>query len=127
MRPLPNWVSHIFALAALVLLHTIVSGPLPALPEIQSAVARSILVLENRPKTYSLTGSVWALCIIACMAQSHRPFFETLMTGLTRKSGRFGNTATVLKIMRKCWEMQETGRADCQIAMSEMGVHAILI
>ncbi|KAJ5450885.1 hypothetical protein N7491_000067 [Penicillium cf. griseofulvum] len=32
-----SWVTLLFALACVVLLHTIVSGPLPALPEIQSA------------------------------------------------------------------------------------------
>ncbi|KAJ5810765.1 hypothetical protein N7447_010281 [Penicillium robsamsonii] len=31
------WVTRLFALACLVLLHTIVSGPLPALPEIKNA------------------------------------------------------------------------------------------
>ncbi|OQD89065.1 hypothetical protein PENANT_c003G05838 [Penicillium antarcticum] len=51
-----NWVSRLFAYAALVLLHTIVSGPLPALPEIQSAVSRAIGTLQNRPQGYSLTG-----------------------------------------------------------------------
>lgn len=61
------------------------------------------------------------------MAQSHQPFFEKLMGDLMHGSGRFGNTATVIKIVNKCWEMQETGRADCRIAMSEMGVHALLI
>ncbi|CAG7919109.1 unnamed protein product [Penicillium olsonii] len=127
MEGLRHWVSHLFALAALVLLHTIVSGPLPILPEIKGVVSRSIVVLEKRPKGCPLTGSVWALCIIACMAQSDRPFFESLMGRLVCESGRFGNTATVFKIINKCWEMQETGRADCRIAMSEMGVHALLI
>ncbi|CAG8127200.1 unnamed protein product [Penicillium salamii] len=127
MEGVRSWVSHLFALAALVLLHTIVSGPLPVLPEIRNVVSRSIAVLETRPKTCPLTGSVWALCIIACMAQPHQPFFERLMGQLMRESGRFGNTATVQKIITKCWEMQETGRADCRIAMSEMGIHALLI
>jgi hypothetical protein len=62
------------------------------------------------------------------MAQLHnRPLFEMLMTDLVQKSGRIGNSATVWKIIRKCWEMQETKRADCRITMSEMGVQAILI
>ncbi|KAH1368819.1 hypothetical protein KXW30_001370 [Aspergillus fumigatus] len=54
---LKDWVTRLFALAALVLLHTTISGPLPALPEIRSAVARSIIALRGRPESYSLTGS----------------------------------------------------------------------
>lgn len=123
-----NWVTRLFSLAALVLLHSTVSGPLPALPEIQSGVARSIVALHNRPWTYSLTGSVWALCVIGCMAQPHtRSFFENLMSDMVRESGRIGNSATVLKIIRKCWQLQETGRADSRITMREMGIRAILI
>lgn len=123
-----NWVTRLFALACLVLLHTVVSGPLPVLPEIQSAISRSIIALQNKPRTYSLTGSVWALCVIGCMAQPHtRPFFDNLMTDLVRRAGRCGNSATVLKIMRKCWEMQEKTRTDCRIAMSELDIHPILI
>lgn len=123
-----SWVTRIFALACLILLHTIVSGPLPALPEIQSAVVRSITALQNKPKHYSLTGSVWALCVIGCMAQSHaRLFFEDLMVELVRGAARCGNSGTVLKIIKKCWKMQETVNVDCTAAMAEMGIHAILI
>ena len=121
-------MTRIFALACLVLLHTIVSGPLPALPEIQSAVARSITAIQNKPRHYSLTGSVWALCVIGCMAQPHtQPFFENIMVDLVRDSGRCGNSGTVLKIIKKCWEMQKTVRVDCRTTMAEIGVHAILI
>lgn len=123
-----NWVTRLFALAALVLLHSTVSGPLPALPEIQSAVARSMIALQNKPWTYSLTGSVWALCVIGCMAQSHaRSFFENLMLGMVRESGRIGNIATVWKIIQKCWQLQERGPADSRSTMREMGIWAILI
>lgn len=123
-----NWVTRLFALAALVLLHSTISGPLPALPEIQSAVARSMIALQNKPWAYSLTGSVWALCVIGCMAQPHtRYFWENLMSNMVRDSGRIGNSATVLKIVKKCWQLQETGRADSRITMREMGIWAILI
>lgn len=123
-----TWVTRLFALACLVLLHTIVSGPLPALPEIQSAVSRSIIALQNRPRTYSLTGLVWALCVLGCMAQPpNQLLFENLMANVVRDSARFGNCGTVLKIMRNCWKMQETGRADCRITMAKMDICAILI
>jgi hypothetical protein len=62
------------------------------------------------------------------MAQpQNQRLFENLMADVVRDSARFGNCGTVLKIMRNCWKMQETGRADCRITMSKMGICAILI
>lgn len=49
------------------------------------------------------------------------------MSNMVRDSGRIGNSATVLKIVKKCWQLQETGRADSRITMREMGIWAILI
>jgi hypothetical protein len=56
-----------------------------------------------------------------------QPLFESLMDELVRGAGRCGNSGTVLKIMKKCWEMQKTARVDCRTTMAEMGIHAILI
>lgn len=122
------WVSRMFALAALVLLHTIISGPLPKLPEIQSAVSRTITALQTRPKSCPANGIVWALCITGSMAQpTVQLSFENLMAETLADHGRFGNCFTVLRIMRKCWELQKGGLADCKAAMSEMGICALLI
>jgi hypothetical protein len=56
-----------------------------------------------------------------------RPYFESLIVELVHASGGIGNTATVLKIMRKCWEMQQFNEADCRDAMSELEINALLI
>lgn len=53
--------------------------------------------------------------------------FEDLMVDLVRHSARFGNLGTVLKIMRKCWKLQETESADCRSTMLKTGICAILI
>ncbi|CAI7641023.1 unnamed protein product [Penicillium bialowiezense] len=82
-EPQTSWVTRLYALACLVLLHTTVSGPLPALPEIRDTVSRSIIELQNRPRTYSLTGLVWAICVLGCMAQPDGQLcFEDLMVDL---------------------------------------------
>lgn len=123
-----SWVSRLYALACLVLLHTTVSGPLPALPEIRDPVSRGITELHHRPRAYSLTGLVWAICVIGCMAQpDHQVLLEDLMADLVRHSARFGNLGTVLKIMRNCWKLQKTESADCRITMKKTGICAILI
>ncbi|KAL7928045.1 fungal-specific transcription factor domain-containing protein [Trichoderma chlorosporum] len=108
-----SWVSRMFALAALVLLHTIISGPLPKLPEIQSAVSRTITTLQSRPKSCPANG-------IPTVQQS----FENCMKERLTDHGRFGNCSTVLRIMRKCWELQKYSVVDCKTVMSEMGICA---
>ncbi|KAK0761969.1 hypothetical protein N5P37_004769 [Trichoderma harzianum] len=122
------WVSRMFALAALVLLHTIISGPLPKLPEIQSAVSRTIATLHTRPKSCPANGIVWAICVTGCMAQpTVQQSFESCMKEMLADHGKFGNCSTVLRVMRKCWELQQHGVADCKTAMVEMGICALLI
>ncbi|CAG8031893.1 unnamed protein product [Penicillium olsonii] len=127
-EPQTSWVTRMYALACLVLLHTTVSGPLPTLPEIRETVSRSIVELQGRPRAYSLTGLVWAICVVGCMAQAdHQLLFEDLMADLVRHSARFGNLGTVLKTMRSCWKLQETESADCRTTMVKTGICAILI
>lgn len=122
------WVSRMFALAALVLLHTIISGPLPKLPEIRSAVSRTIATLRTRPKSCPANGIVWAICVTGCMAPpTVQQSFESCMKEMLADHGKFGNCSTVLRVMRKCWELQQHGVADCKTAMVEMGICALLI
>ncbi|KAK2604028.1 hypothetical protein N8I77_006989 [Diaporthe amygdali] len=125
-NPQVRWVSRVFALAALVLLHVVVSGPIPTLPEIEDAVARGITAIQSGP--CSSRGLVWAICVIGSMSSGGaQSFFEDLLTGLVRDSGRFGNSAAVLKILRKCWSKQKTSSIDCAAAMSELNMCALLI
>ncbi|GFF34816.1 hypothetical protein IFM51744_02574 [Aspergillus udagawae] len=123
-----DWVSQFFAIAALVLCHSITSGPSLDSPAIQNTVGKALVMLRYKEKSISLTGSVWALCIVGCMVSPpDRPYFESLIVELVHASGGIGNTATVLKIMRKCWEMQQFDEADCRDAMSELEINALLI
>lgn len=122
------WVSRIFALAALVLLHSIVSEPQPKLPEIQSVVWRTIDALQARPKSCPANGIIWALCVTSSMAQpAARHFFERFLDDMLVAHGKFGNCSTALRVIKKCWELQQHGPADCRAAMSELGICAIFI
>lgn len=123
-----TWITHIFALAALVQVHTVVSGPLPSLPEIQSTVQRTIDLLNSKPETCSLQGIVWPLCVIGCMAEPRlQYFFENLVSGMAAEYRKLGNSSAVLQIMKGCWNLQKQGRKDCTIAMSELNIHALLV
>ncbi|ETS86726.1 hypothetical protein PFICI_00554 [Pestalotiopsis fici W106-1] len=82
-----NWVSLVFTLAALVLLHTIVSGPQPALPEIKDTVRKGAVALRSGPKTSSFNGLMWAICVLGSMADEEtQPVFDDVLTSMVRTS-----------------------------------------
>ncbi|KAF4966166.1 hypothetical protein FSARC_6125 [Fusarium sarcochroum] len=107
------WVSHMFALASLVLSSTIVSGPWASLPEIMETIERAVDVLRNWPRAISLQGLVWPLCVIGCMAKAeHQGFFESLLTKSVEECGGFENSGTVLRILKESWALQRQGDGD---------------
>ncbi|KAL6918215.1 hypothetical protein FSST1_009710 [Fusarium sambucinum] len=125
--PHATWVSHIFALAALVLSSTIVSGPWASLPEIKETVAKAVDLLRDWPRAITLQGLVWPLYIIGCMAETEQQgFFESLLTNLIRECGGIGNSGTVLKIMKNCWAMQHRDQDGAGLSF-QMGSRVLLI
>ncbi|KAF5703600.1 C6 transcription factor [Fusarium globosum] len=103
VSPAP-YVSHIFALASLVLSSTIVSGPWASLPEVKDAVSESVIVLRNWPQSVPLRGLVWPLYIIGSMAEaSLQGVFESLLCKIREESGGFGNSGTVIKLLKGRW------------------------
>ncbi|EMT72621.1 hypothetical protein FOC4_g10004094 [Fusarium odoratissimum] len=102
--PPAPWVSHIFALASLVLSSTIVSGPWALLPEVKDAISESIIVLSDWPQAIPLRGLVWPLYIIGCLAEpSLQGVFESLLSSVLDESGGFGNSGTVIKLLKCRW------------------------
>ncbi|RMJ15621.1 hypothetical protein CDV36_004714 [Fusarium kuroshium] len=126
--PQAVWVSHIFALASLILSSTIVSGPWESLPEISKNVEKALDILGEWPQAISLQGLVWPLCVIGCMAEpKHQAFFESLLSNFVDECGGFGNGSTVLRIMRNCWTWQrQQGRKGMDLAF-QTGVPVLLI
>ncbi|ENH75301.1 hypothetical protein FOC1_g10001491 [Fusarium oxysporum f. sp. cubense race 1] len=102
--PPAPWVSHIFALASLVLSSTIVSGPWISLPEVKDAISESVIMLRDWPPAIPLRGLVWPLYIIGCMAEpSLQGVFESLLSSVLDESGGFGNSGTVIKLLKSRW------------------------
>ncbi|EGU88406.1 hypothetical protein FOXB_01073 [Fusarium oxysporum f. sp. conglutinans Fo5176] len=102
--PPAPWVSHIFALASLVLSSTIVSGPWVSLPEVKDAISESVIMLRDWPPAIPLRGLVWPLYIIGCMAEpSLQGVFESLLSSVLDESGGFGNSGTVIKLLKSRW------------------------
>lgn len=123
-----NWVSLVFTLAALVLLHSIVSGPLPALPEIKDTVRKGAVALRNGPKNSSANCLMWAICVLGSMADGEtQPIYDDVLTNVIRSSGRLGNSTAVLEILKKCWSMGDANRLYCNQAMEELDICVLLI
>lgn len=121
-------VTRVFATAALVQLHSITLDSRPSAPRIRSAVERTCSALRQIRNPQDLRGLIWPLCIAGCMSAdpSRQQEFEALIgsalarnddadadaephpdpesRGSAEQKTDFGNSATVLKIMRKCWE-----------------------
>ncbi|KAH7239645.1 putative C6 transcription factor [Fusarium solani] len=126
--PWAAWVSHIFALASLILSSTIVSGPWESLPEISMNVNKAVNVLREWPRAISLQGLVWPLCVIGCMAEpKHQPFLESLLSNFVDECGGFGNGNTVLRIMRSCWTWQRKQERKGMDLAFQTGVPVLLI
>lgn len=102
-------VTLVFAQAALVYLHTTISGANPALAEIAmsvSATANALQELRAIADSQHLRSLVWPICLAGSMAaeQSLQDFFRGLIQGLGEEALIFGNSGSVFRIMEKCWD-----------------------
>ncbi len=124
-------VTSIFATGALVYLHTIVSGALCALPEMQQAVSRTEIAIGRMLDPQMIRGLIWPICITACMAgPKQQQVFERALRMAIGSSRDFGNCETALQILEKCWRIRELDRnreCDWRTAMTEMGICVLLV
>ncbi|CAI6091489.1 unnamed protein product [Clonostachys chloroleuca] len=119
--------TELFASAALIWLYTIVSGPVPSLPEIRNEVAKSMLIIGHIENTCPLRGAVWALSTAGSMAEEHsQPFFTKLFTNLIRESGELGNSVTAFTIVQESWAKQRE-YAGKGLAIKDCAARALLI
>lgn len=130
--PIVLIITRIFASAALVQLHTIVSGSFPNVLEIHHAVTRTMDALRFVEDDQDMRGLIWPVCLSGCMAQPHQqPFFRDLMRKVIGDSHQeFGNCVTVRQIMETCWESRLNDPAqewNWERAMAEMHICGLLV
>lgn len=123
-------VSHImatkaYALAAIIYLHVVISGPYPELPEIASPVSDAIsLFRSTRDNPKLLLNLIWPLCVTGCMAtESHQDFFRHLAASFAQKTvggdtslSPTGTFSEAMKIIEQCWHTRKTLPFDCDWA-----------
>lgn len=127
-------VSRVYASAALVELHT--NCPSLCIEHreyiIRIRVTGVMEAIRLVPKTISLRGLTWCICVAGSMAaEDQQPFFETLMAGiLDHAAPNFTNCGTVLQIMKECWARKKSlpeEHVTWRNAMGILGICALLV
>ncbi|KAH8690698.1 fungal-specific transcription factor domain-containing protein [Talaromyces proteolyticus] len=101
-------VTRAFATAALVQLRTVLYGSTTTSHPIRDVVARNIEAMKSIHDEQDFRGLVWPICISGSMAEAaQQPFYESIVKEvLGDKTRDFGNCATILQILTRCWEMR---------------------
>lgn len=127
-------ISGIFASAASVYLHVIISGAQADVPEIRDGVQETMKRLRCLPDPYLLRYLAWPFCVIGCLAPVvDRPLFLQLADAATSDQRRCGTVPSVdkgLSVMRECWRLRDEGifpEAGWTDAMETLGIQSILL
>lgn len=104
-------VNKLFALAALIYLHVVISGAHPELPEIAAAVAQAITVFKDMWDRRLLQSVlVWPFCVSGCLALGEQQaFFRNLLAAAEITEFTPGTCFEAFRIMEKCWEARSSG------------------
>jgi C6 transcription factor Pro1 len=122
-------VNLIFAYAALIYLHTVVSGASPHIVEIKDNVTRCLERLEALPPRLFLR-NCWPFTIAGCMANEHQhDRFRNLVTRTSAAGQALGTTWKGLKVMEECWRLRkcEPGLWCWKSTMKHMNVKILLV
>jgi hypothetical protein len=122
-------VNLVFAYAALVYLHTVVSGTSPHISEIKYNVTRCLERFEVLPARL-LIRYCWPFTITGCMAtEDQYDRFRHLVARSTAADEPLGSTWKGLKVMEECWQLRksEPGMWCWRSTMQKMNMKVLLI
>ncbi|KAE9372776.1 hypothetical protein N431DRAFT_376065, partial [Stipitochalara longipes BDJ] len=126
-------ITRIFACGALVYLQVIISGPYPALPEIQQGVSRTMAAINALADKELLRNVLWPVCIAGCMAtEENESYWRDLISSVSQDRWSFGYPSKVLQIMEECWRLRKrqprTALAvDWMTAMNNLDMKILLV
>jgi hypothetical protein len=121
--------ARVFREAAILYLHTILSGPNPKVAEIRNAVFALMNAVKELPAGKGFERSlVFPLCLGGCMSTNseQREFFRGMVS---RGASPVGNCGQALQLMELVWSKQDsTGGPVCwRDVMKEQGVDLLLV
>ncbi|KAL5327082.1 hypothetical protein ACEPPN_004773 [Leptodophora sp. 'Broadleaf-Isolate-01'] len=105
-------LTKIWAYAAHIYLHTVVSGWQPANPEIRDNVANLIISFQSLPSPALLRTLVWPFCVAGCLANAQQ---ESTFRDLVMSMGSlqmFGTVRLALRIMEDVWRRRGSVELD---------------
>lgn len=123
------YVTRVFATAALVQMQTTIPGYKSNTQTIHQSIEDNIAAIKSIQNSQDIRNLVWSICISGSMAttSSQQEFYEsTLKSALNGTRRDFGNCATVLDILKWCWnsrgrnDMTHSGK-DWRHAMADIG------
>ena len=124
------FVTNIFASAAIIYLHTVITSSDVSPSLIQLALRNTIESMRMVPDPRMFRGLVWPLCVAGCMASSKadQEFFRTSANGAVSDSKTFGNSGKALEILERSWLLQsERGKlVDCSATIKDLGTCVLL-
>lgn len=122
-------ITTIWSAAATVYLHVVVSGPIPDVSEIRSAVDETVTGLSSLSHIQLLRRLAWPICIAASLADSRQEtFFRALEMAANEDKAQTSSVRRALAVAKRCQRMREdtTGNADWFEAMDSLGEEWIL-
>lgn len=125
-----NAVTVLYAYAALIYLHVVLSGPLPQNPGIEENVTRCLEMLEVLPPRLFMR-VCWPFTVAGCMAtETQYERFQALLPRVLAERVPPGLTWKGLLVMEKCWHLRSSGEdGECywRTAMKGMGLKILFI
>jgi len=124
------FVTNIFASAAIIYLHTVITSSDVSPSLVQLALRNTIESMRMVTDPRMFRGLIWPLCVAGCMASSKadQDFFRICAAGAVNDSRSFGNSGKALDILERSWLLQrERGKlVDCTAAIKDMGSCVLL-
>ena len=100
-------LTKIWAYAAHIYLHTIVSGWQPASAEVKDNVAKLIVAFNALPSPALLRTLVWPFCVAGCLADAYQESSFRDMVASMGPLQRFGTMQLALRILEDVWSRRE--------------------
>ena len=119
-------ITNVFASAASVYLHVVLSGPQPEIPDIESAVIKTIDSIKRLPSLEMLKRLAWPMLISASLAPTNlRGFFERLEKGLGEDRCGNRNVLRALSIAKECWRLRDRHDANVEFYDWKSGMDSL--
>ncbi|KAK5996531.1 ustiloxin B cluster transcription factor ustR [Cladobotryum mycophilum] len=124
--------THVFAHAITIHIHTITSGHLPAVPEIQQTLDKAIpLWQELSPSLDNLKRLSWAFCVSASLASgAQRVVFDKVLSDAASTDPLSRTVVCLRALVDECWKILDAGAPSCnwETVMRKLGhsVHGTL-